>query len=111
MDKKSKCLVELFIEVMGSKWNILIIWHLRDRALRFTDLQKRMHGVNSNTLTFHLRELEGQTILSRTVFPEIPPRVEYSLTGQGRALFPVFDAIRVWGVQYLGSEGMKMEVC
>jgi DNA-binding HxlR family transcriptional regulator len=96
---------------MGSKWNILIIWHLRDHALRFTDLQKKMHGVNSNTLTVHLRELEDQKILSRTVFPEIPPRVEYSLTGHGRALFPVFDAIRVWGLRYLESEGMKMEVC
>lgn len=96
---------------MGSRWNILIIWHLRDHALRFTDLQKRMHGVNSNTLTIHLRELEAQKILSRTVFPEIPPRVEYALTGYGKALFPVFEAIREWGLQYLESEGMKIEVC
>jgi DNA-binding HxlR family transcriptional regulator len=108
---KSKCLVELFIETLGSKWKILIVWHLRNHALRFTDLQKRMHGVNSNTLTFHLRELESQKIISRIAFPEIPPRVEYSLTEHGRALLPVFDAIRIWGSQYLESEGMKMDVC
>ena len=110
-DIKSKCLVELFIEILGSKWNILIIWHLRNHALRFTDLQKKMHGVNSNTLTSHLRELEGHKIISRVLFPEIPPRVEYSLTEHGKALFPVFDALRIWGSHYLESEGIKMDVC
>jgi DNA-binding HxlR family transcriptional regulator len=108
---KSKCLVELYIEILGSKWNVLIIWHLRNHALRFTDLQKKMHGVNSNTLTTHLRELEELKILSRVMFPEIPPRVEYSLTEYGKALFPVFDALYVWGKQYLESEGMEMDVC
>jgi DNA-binding HxlR family transcriptional regulator len=108
---KSKCLVELFIETLGNKWKILIIWHLRNDPLRFTDLQKKMHGVNSNTLTFHLRELEAQKIISRVMFPEIPPRVEYSLTEHGKALFPVFDAIRIWGMQYMESEGMKMDIC
>ncbi|PWR70350.1 winged helix-turn-helix transcriptional regulator [Methanospirillum lacunae] len=108
---KSKCLVELFIETLGSKWKILIIWHLRNSPLRFTDLQKKMHNVNSNTLTFNLRELENQKIITRTIFPEIPPRVEYALTEHGKALFPVFDAIRVWGAEYLESEGMTMDVC
>lgn len=110
-EKKSKCLVELYIEIMGSKWNILIIWHLRNHALRFTDLQKKMHGVNSNTLTSHLRELEDLKIISRVLFPEIPPRVEYSLTEHGKALFPVFDALYEWGLHYLESEGMEMDVC
>lgn len=103
--------MELWVETLGNKWNILIIWYLRNHALRFTDLQRQMHGVNSNTLTFHLRELEEKKILLRVVFPEIPPRVEYSLTENGKALFPVFDALRVWGVQYLENEGMKMGIC
>lgn len=110
-DIKSKCLIELFIEILGNKWNILIIWHLRNHPLRFTDLQKKMHGVNSNTLTSHLRELEAQKIISRVMFPEIPPRVEYSLTGHGKALFPIFEALRVWGSDYLESEGIKMDIC
>ncbi|MDD1723515.1 MAG: helix-turn-helix transcriptional regulator [Methanospirillum sp.] len=79
--------------------------------MRFTDLQNQIHGVNSNTLTFHLRELEEKKILSRMVFPGIPPRVEYSLTGHGKAIFPVFDALRVWGVQNPEFEGMKMDIC
>ncbi len=110
-NKKSKCLVELYIEILGSKWNILIIWHLRNNALRFTDLQKKMHGVNSNTLTSHLRELQHLKIISRVMYPEIPPRVEYSLTEHGKTIFPVFDALFVWGKHYLESEGMEMDVC
>ena len=108
---KSKCPVELFIEVMGSKWKILIIWNLKKRTLRFSDLQKKMHNVNSKTITTHLRELENLKIISRVVFPEVPPRVEYSLTEYGKALFPIFDAMRIWGLHYLECEGMKAKVC
>lgn len=107
----SKCPVELFCEVMGSKWKILIIWNLRDRTLRFTALQKKMHNVNSKTITTHLRELEDLKIISRVMFPEVPPRVEYSLTKYGRDLLSVFDAMRTWGLQYLGSEGIKVKAC
>lgn len=108
---KSKCPVDLFIEVMGSKWNILIIWKLKNGTLRFSDLQKKMQNVNSNTLTTHLRELEDLKIISRVVFPEVPPRVEYTLTEYGKGLFPIFDAMRVWGLQYIEREGMKPKTC
>ncbi len=110
-DEKSRCLIELFIDVLGSRWNILIIWHLRHNAIRFTDLQKKMHGVNSNTLTAHLRELEELKIVSRVVFPEVPPRVEYSLTEHGKTLLPVFDRLKEWGLGYLEAEGMTMDIC
>jgi len=108
---KSKCPVELYTEVMGSKWKILIIWHLRDGPLRFSALRNKLHGVNSKTLTTHLRELEELKILSRTVFAEVPPRVDYSLTSYGRKLSPVFDAMWEWARQYLESEGIKTESC
>ena len=110
-EMKSKCPVDLFIDVMGSKWKILIIWSLRKQTLRFSDLQKKMHSVNSKTLTTHLRELERLKIISRAVFPEVPLRVEYSLTEYGKALFPVFDAMRTWGLSYMDSEGIKVKVC
>ncbi len=106
-----KCPLDLFIEVLGSKWNILIIWKLKNGTLRFSDLQKKMHNVNSNTLTAHLRMLEELKIISRTVFPEVPPRVEYSLTEHGKALFPIFDAMKAWGLEYIESEGMKAKMC
>ena len=108
---KSKCPVDLFIDVMGSKWNILIIWKLKKGTLRFSDLQKKMQNVNSNTLTLHLRELEKLKIISRIVYPEVPPRVEYSLTDYGKGLFPIFDAMRIWGLQYIETEGMKPKAC
>lgn len=107
----SKCPVELFCEVMGSKWKILIIWNLKDRTLRFTALQKKMHNVNSKTITMHLRELENLKIISRVMYPEVPPRVEYSLTEYGKGLLPVFDAMRTWGLQYLESEGIPVKAC
>jgi DNA-binding HxlR family transcriptional regulator len=108
---ESKCPVELFIDVMGSKWKILIIWKLKNRTLRFSDLQKKMHNVNSKTITTHLRELENLKIISRVVFPEVPPRVEYSLTEYGKDLFPIFDAMRIWGLHYIECEGMKAKTC
>ena len=108
---QSKCPVELFIEAMGSRWKILIIWNLRNRTLRFSELQKKMHNVNSKTITTHLRELEDLKIISRVAFPEVPPRVEYSLTEYGKDLLPVFDAMRTWGLHYLESEGIQAKGC
>ena len=96
-----------------TKWNTSFddFWKLKKGTLRFSDLQKKMHKVNSNTLTTHLRELEDLKIISRMVFPEVPPRVEYSLTEQGKALFPIFDAMHAWGLHYIEREGMKAKAC
>ena len=84
------------MEVLGSKWNLLIIWSLRGGALRFTELQKRMRDVNSKMVTHHLRFLENNCIIERKVFAEVPPRVEYSLTEHGRAILPVMEDILAW---------------
>ena len=85
------------MEVLGSKWNLLIIWKLKDGPLRFTELQKRMGDVNSKTVTEHLRFLEKNNIIGRVIYAEVPPRVEYSLTEHGEAIIPVFEDILVWG--------------
>jgi DNA-binding HxlR family transcriptional regulator len=82
--------------IIGSKWNLFIIWILKDGKLRFSELQKRMGNVNSKTITKHLRDLEDNKIITRSVYPEVPPRVEYALTAQGQAFLPVFNAIREW---------------
>ncbi len=83
--------------IIGSKWNLFIIWSLKDGTLRFSELQKRMGDVNSKTITKHLRDLEKSKIVTRTVYPEVPPRVVYTLTEQGLTFLPVFEAIRQWG--------------
>jgi len=102
-DKKPKCSIEGIVDIIGSKWNLFIIWHLRTGVLRFTELQSRMCGVNSKTITKHLRDLEKQMIIDRKVYPEVPPRVEYTLTARGRALLPIIEAMLEWGGRYLPS--------
>ena len=91
-----KCDMDYLFQILGSRWNLLIIWHLSRQTLRFTELQKRLGDVHSKTITSHLRELEKCHIIKRAVFPEVPPRVEYSLVAQDSFL-PVFAAIKQWG--------------
>jgi DNA-binding HxlR family transcriptional regulator len=70
-----------------------------------------MNDVNSKTITIHLRELENLKIISRIVYPEVPPRVEYSLTEYGKALFPVYDALLTWSIYYLEHESAESNEC
>jgi len=100
-EKTTKCSIDRIVDITGNKWNLFIVWHLRTGVLRFTELQNRMCGVNSKTITKHLRDLEKHAIIERQVFPEVPPRVEYSLTGRGRALLPIIEAMLEWGGKYL----------
>lgn len=95
-EKESKCNVNEYVEVFGSKWNLLIISHLQENTLRYTELQKRMYGINAKTITTHLRKLEEYAIIERKIYPEVPPRVEYSLTECGKALLPVLKAMSEW---------------
>jgi DNA-binding HxlR family transcriptional regulator len=85
------------IEIIGSKWNLFIIFRLSEGTLRFTELQKSMNDVNSKTITKHLRVLEKYKIITRTVYPEVPPRVEYTLTEAGKAFIPILITIKEWG--------------
>lgn len=96
-ENKKKCGINAAVEIIGSRWNLIIIWRLSEGALRFTELQKSMGDVNSKTITKHLRVLEKYKIITRTVYPEVPPRVEYSLTEYGKAFLPIFEAINEWG--------------
>ena len=95
-EKEPKCNVEEYVEVFGSKWNLLIISYLRESTLRYTELQKRMYGINAKTITTHLRKLEEYAIIERKIYAEVPPRVEYSLTKRGKGLLPVLNAMAEW---------------
>lgn len=99
--KKHICKVDRVVDIIGRRWNLMIIWHLRDETLRFSELQTLMCGINSKTITRHLRDLEKHAIITRRVFPEVPPRVEYTLTGQGKAVLPIIEAMMIWGDTYL----------
>lgn len=88
---------KITIRIIGSKWNLMIIFNLSHQTLRFTELQKRMDNINPKTITKHLRYLERYNIIKRVVYPEVPPRVEYSLTEYGIALILLLKPIMEWG--------------
>jgi DNA-binding HxlR family transcriptional regulator len=91
------------LRVLGGKWTIVIIWQLIRRTARFNELKKAIPGITQHMLTSHLRDLEADGIVARTVYAEVPPRVEYALTDHGRSLEPVIRSLATWGGQHLAS--------
>lgn len=94
------CPVEATLNLIGGKYKALILWHLSEGTLRFSELQKRI-SATAKMLTQQLRELENDQLIHREVYPVIPPKVEYSLTDLGRSLMPILVAMRDWGADYL----------
>lgn len=95
------CPVKATIEVLGGKWKIWILYHLRTGTKRFGELKRSIVGVTQQMLTMQLRELEADGVVRRTVYAEVPPRVEYALTPFGESLLPVLDQMLRWGERYL----------
>jgi DNA-binding HxlR family transcriptional regulator len=98
---KYRCAVEATVDVAGGKWKPLVIYYLTDGTRRFGELRKLIGGITQRSLTLQLRELEANGILTRTVFAEVPPRVEYTLTDFGKTLGPVLRAMKDWGDAYI----------
>jgi DNA-binding HxlR family transcriptional regulator len=109
--KTYHCTVEAALDVIGGKWKPLILWHLGESVMRFSELQKELPGVNTKMLTKQLRELEGDGVIRRMVFPEVPPRVEYSITDFGKTLIPILQALCTWGADYLGIDEASASQC
>ncbi len=94
------CPVELTIRLMGDRWKILILRDLMDGTKRFGELKKSLCDITQKVLTSNLRAMEESGLLTRKVYAEVPPRVEYTLTETGRSLKPVLDAMAAWGEEY-----------
>lgn len=101
------CPVEAALEVIGGKWKGVILYHLLEGTMRFNELRRLMPGVTQRMLTKQLRELETDELISRKVYPEVPPKVEYSMTAYGKKLAPVIHALHQWGTQYMEKAGKK----
>ena len=101
------CPVETTLSLIGGKYKALILWHLADGKLRFSQLQKIVKNATPKMLTLQLRELEQDGLVQRTVYPEVPPRVEYAMTDLGRSLMPILTAMRSWGADYLRSKDIE----
>lgn len=102
MKEYPPCPVETTLSVIGDKWKVLILRDLFTGVKRFSELKKSLTGVTQKMLTQQLRELEKDGIISRKVYPVVPPKVEYSLTELGNSLKPVIDSLADWG-NYLKS--------
>lgn len=107
MQNNENCPVEATLELIGGKYKALILWHLSEGKLRFSELRKVIKGATPKMLTQQLRELEAHALIHREVFPVIPPKVEYSLTELGHSLMPILVAMRDWGAGYLRAKNME----
>lgn len=107
MDKKENCPVEATLELIGGKYKALILWHLSEKKLRFSELKKVITNATPKMLTQQLREQEANALIHREVYPVIPPKVEYSLTETGKSLLPILVAMRDWGAGYLRKKDVE----
>lgn len=97
------CPVATTVSLIGSKWKILIMRNLLVRSWRFNELRKDLDGISQKVLTDSLRSMEDDGIVTRTVYAEVPPRVEYALSPLGESMRPIMDAMEKWGTEYKKS--------
>jgi DNA-binding HxlR family transcriptional regulator len=102
-DELPACPVAITVQLIGSKWKLLIMRNLLQRPWRFNELRKDLEGISQKVLTDSLRSMEGDGIITRTVYAEVPPRVEYALSGLGESMRPILDAMEQWGTNYKNS--------
>lgn len=95
-----ECPVATTVALIGSKWKLLIIRNLLQRPWRFNELKKNLEGISQKVLTDSLRSMEEDGLITRTVYPEVPPRVEYALSELGQSLKPILDSMLEWGNMY-----------
>ena len=105
----SRCPVCRTADIVCGKWTLLVIRDLADGRSRFCELERSLEGISPRTLSLRLRALEEQGIVERRTFPEVPPRVEYSLTEKGKALVPIIESMRAYGTEWLGAAGTCSE--
>jgi len=100
---ENSCPVSACAEIIAGKWTILLVRDLADGRSRFCELERSLEGISPRTLSLRLRALEEQGVVERRTFPEVPPRVEYSLTEKGRALVPIIEDMRAYGREWLDA--------
>lgn len=102
-NKEYQCSMELTLDLIGGKWKSLILWHLGENTLRFSELRKSLPQVTQKMLTQQLRELEDDGLVKRYIYTQVPPKVEYSLTETGRSLLPILATLCDWGINYVNE--------
>lgn len=108
-DELPDCPVATTIMLIGNKWKIFIVQRLLERPWRFNELQKNIPGISQRVLTDNLRSMEEDGIITRTVYPEVPVRVEYSLSELGNTMRPIINSMLEWGTMYQGLVKVAFE--
>lgn len=108
--KTFHCAMDVTMHFIGGKWKTVVLWYLRNRTLRFSELKKQIPDITEKMLSLQLKALEEDGLVKREVFAEVPLRVEYSLTDFGRTLLPVLEAVALWGRTLGKEEGEVVEV-
>lgn len=103
-DCNEGCPVEATLGVIGGKWKGVILYHLMSETIRFNELRRMMPEITQRMLTKQLRELEADNLVLRKVYPEVPPKVEYSMTDYGKTLTPIIQALQAWGLQHMAEQ-------
>ncbi len=103
------CPVATTVQLIGSKWKLLILRNLLARPWRFNELRKSLEGISQKVLTDSLRSMEEDGLVTRTVYPEVPPRLEYSLSPLGESMRPIIQAMEQWGAQYKASKAREQQ--
>ncbi|MCU7652089.1 MAG: winged helix-turn-helix transcriptional regulator [Acutalibacter sp.] len=103
------CPVATTVQLIGSKWKLLILRNLLARPWRFNELRKSLEGISQKVLTDSLRSMEEDGLVTRTVYPEVPPRVEYSLSPLGESMRPIIQAMEQWGAQYKAAKAREQQ--
>jgi len=102
-NKEYHCPVEVVIDLISGKWKSETMWLIQDEPKRFGEIKRLLNGISPKVLTEQLRELEESGLVIRESYPEMPPRVQYSLSEQGRSLWPILEQMYDWGINYLES--------
>lgn len=103
------CPVATTVQLIGSKWKLLILRNLLARPWRFNELRKSLEGISQKVLTDSLRSMEEDGLVTRTVYPEVPPPLEYSLSPLGESMRPIIQAMEQWGAQYKASKAREQQ--
>jgi len=108
-DKTYQCAFEYTLELISGKWRGLILWHLRHDTKRYSELKKELGNITQKMLTQTLRALEHDKLITRKVYPVVPPKVEYTITERGKKLIPIFENLIEWGKDVAKSEQLEIE--
>ena len=109
-EKTYHCAMDVTMDYIGGKWKTVVLWYLKNKTMRFGELKKQIPDITEKMLSLQLKALEEDGLVKREVYPEVPLRVEYSLTEFGKSLEPVLDAIAKWGRNLGETQGKLKEV-